>query len=298
MSRQKLCAMWARGHCTRGRCQDRHYKLEPNEQIPCDCPERSDAFPGGARFRHVERLADCAAAGKSLLGDAQSFCAAFYHVKETPEAGGAAESCLRSAAAGERRCSGKTVVCVARLSAPVGTAEAGAGDLEDVYVARYINCCSGALCAESSFLEDGELRLAVSERGGAGSRLILYLNTQPCHFSTDTRPNWSCSESLCRFQQECLEPRSMKLQIIAAYPYRCHWDPKSVPGRLAPKIENARKGSEFMRKASPHVELRAFQPKDWEYLLQMCDARLREDHAKPEHEARIFTKQRREARVH
>lgn len=68
MSRQSLCAMWARGHCNRGkRCQDRHHSNDPNEKIPCDCPEKSDAFPGGERW-------PCLSFVKSLLDNPQSFC--------------------------------------------------------------------------------------------------------------------------------------------------------------------------------------------------------------------------------
>ncbi len=100
----------------------------------CIPSEKHDAFPGEKRHSHV------AVNGfhkGSLLGSARSFCAAFYHVKDTPEAG-MKESCLRcnpdgtSPAGGAPRCTGKSVVAVARLS----KGQDGSEEEADVYVSR------------------------------------------------------------------------------------------------------------------------------------------------------------------
>jgi len=88
----------------------------------------------------------------------------------------------------------------------------------------------------------------------------------------------------------------MKLEIICSYPYRCHWDKSSVPGRLAPKIDNARRGMSTARSAGPGFVLRAFGEQDWVDLMKYCDAELRDDYAKDEAVSSVFTRSRREAR--
>ena len=101
------------------------------------CSEKHDAFPRERRHCHRAQL------GKHdgpLLGTFKNFCSAFYHVKETPEAL-QRESCLRCEASGAPsaaggglpKCSGKSVVCLARISTEVD-------DLKrDVYVARSLH---------------------------------------------------------------------------------------------------------------------------------------------------------------
>lgn len=293
----RLCAMWARGHCNRGgRCADRHHLNSPDEKIPCDCPEKHDAFPGEPRHSHCEVNGSHAG---SLLGSARNFCAAFYHCKETPEAK-ITESCLRcnedgtpsEHAGGAARCSGKSVVALARVFRIKDGAPA------EIYAARYKNCSSGALCAESSLIEDLSLRRALEQEGGPDTHLRVYLNASPCHFSTDTRPTWSCTEGLIRFQQEFLRPRSMQLEIVCSYPYRCHWDKHSVPARLAPKIESARQGIAAARAAGPGLVLRAFAEQDWIDLAGFTDPEIRDDYVRGggQEGSELFSATRRAAR--
>ena len=103
----------------------------------------------------------------NLLGTLTPFA---LHMQDTPEAK-CSESCLRSHT-GQPPCTGKSVVCVVRLSragrdpcADQGGREEG--DSEDLYVCRYHNCSSGGLCAESSMLEDRQLQEAIVKYTGA-----------------------------------------------------------------------------------------------------------------------------------
>lgn len=94
-----------------------------------------------------------------------------------------------------------------------------------------------------------------------------------------------------------LDPRSMRLEIVCSYPYRCHWDKSSVPARLAPKIDNARKGVSAARTANPgQFVLRAFEERDWVELMSYCDQEVRDEYAKEEEVSQVFTGRIREAR--
>ena len=112
----------------------------------------------------------------NLLGTLTPFA---LHMQDTPEAK-CSESCLRSHT-GQPPCTGKSVVCVVRLSRAGRDRGGGAGegdpfadqggreesDSEDLYVCRYHNCSSGGLCAESSMLEDRQLQEAIVKYTGA-----------------------------------------------------------------------------------------------------------------------------------
>lgn len=153
-----------------------------------------------------------------LIGTAADFCDAFYHVKDTPEAG-VTQCCLRAQTG--HVCSGKTTCLIARLSSADGLEQ---------FVRLYRNMAQTS-CAEGFLLRDEALMAAVESCGGRtrngssnGSTLSLYLTQQPCHFSSSNDDS-SCTENLLRWWRDFLEPRGVAhLRIRAAYPYRTHWD--------------------------------------------------------------------------
>ena len=153
-----------------------------------------------------------------LIGTAADFCDAFYHVKDTPEAG-VTQCCLRAQTG--HVCSGKTTCLIAQLSTADGLEQ---------FVRLYRNMAQTS-CAEGFLLRDEALMAAVESCGGHtrsgssnGSTLSLYLTQQPCHFSSSNDDS-SCTENLLRWWRDFLEPRGVAhLRIRAAYPYRTHWD--------------------------------------------------------------------------
>eukprot|EP00966_Prymnesium_polylepis_P215801 4996890-Prymnesium_polylepis.1 len=158
--------------------------------IGCRCRTFPGIYPG---TNHAVRLEP----GRPLLGSLAQFCAAFYHIEPTPEAG-LGELCL-AAAEGRATCARKTVACLARLQRRVDVTAAVPDDVahengddtarehddddggwRDVYTCRYANCWRGDsttnVHAEKFLTEDAALEAALgSLPPSAGGRLILYL---------------------------------------------------------------------------------------------------------------------------
>ena len=65
---------------------------------------------------------------------------------------------------------------------------------------------------------------------GPPTTLVLHMNKQPCHHSSDL-PHWaprdspsiSCTEDLLAFHAAELQPRGIGLELRIAYIYRAHW---------------------------------------------------------------------------
>mmetsp|Transcript_37445 Transcript_37445/g.58512 ORF Transcript_37445/g.58512 Transcript_37445/m.58512 type:complete len:136 (+) Transcript_37445:349-756(+) len=110
-----------------------------------------------------------------LLRSAEEFCDAFFHVKETPEAGIAAVGCLRS---GEK-CRGKTTCLIARLMAVEGKGE----DFLRIYYNHARNSCAeGFLIQDLTFqnLHYGPSRSIVPQpqtRSRTGTSLLTLIAT-------------------------------------------------------------------------------------------------------------------------
>ena len=149
------------------------------------------------------------------MPSADELCDAFFHIKETPEAG-VRPACLRELA-GRGSCSGKTTCLVACLVGASG---------EERHLRLYRNAARQS-CAEGFLFEDSDLVRAIEVCQAAGdvpATLRLYLTQQPCHFSSSHDAN-SCTESLIAWHGRVLRPRGVaRMRILAAYPYRTHWD--------------------------------------------------------------------------
>ena len=230
----------------------------------CDCPEHCDAFPDQERYQHTLRLSELRD-GQTLLGSASTLCAAFFHWADTPEAG-LSLGCLRDGVP----CSGKTTVCIAVLRQLLEN------QWQDVYIARYKNCSSGANCAEDSLLVDETLLLKM-QRACQSQLLTIYINKQPCHKSTSTRADWSCTEALIAFGRS----HALSIDLVVAYPYRAHWDKRTVRPELRNCIENARIGLQILRHAEG-LRLRAFDHADWDFLIELCDDAVKIDYRSAE----------------
>ena len=255
-----LCPFYLHGTCKHGpQCRFSHDSVA---LARCDCPELCEAFPGGDRNVHTLRSSELVG-NESLLGSISNFCAAFYHMADTPEAN-LRHGCLREGAA---LCRGKATVAVAVL------AQQGSTDWRDVYVARYKNCCSGARCAEDALFADERLAHAIRSHGDLPQSLRIWINKQPCHKSSSTRPGWSCTEELVTFQAR----HNIPIELVVCYPYRAHWDARSVPRAFGPSIDNARAGLRILREA-PGLRLRACQATDWDFLVGLCDVALQRDY--------------------
>jgi hypothetical protein len=157
---------------------------------------------------------------------------------------------------------------------------------EDVQVSRYHNCQrrDGTRAhAETFLVADGRLRSSItslsSGDGGHGAaRLVLYMTYQPCHYSgghtaAQMRGSvMSCSNLLLRFMRDVLSPARVALELVLAYVYRAHWQEGHFPPKYSPAVAAARDGIRLLAGAGG-VSLRAFQPKDWQWLATLTDPR-------------------------
>jgi hypothetical protein len=228
-----------------------------------------------------------------LLGTSREFCAAFFHLEDTPEAG-LAELCLREG--GQGKCARKDVVCVARLQHNPADKAATAGDKtpawRDIYVARYHNCFRGGternLHAENFLTRDEKLLAALQDLGdltddGAilgTARLILYLTYQPCHNSGGHYGAGghaiSCTRVILDWVSRVLVPAGVPLFIRVAYTYRAHWNVGAggAPEKYRQPVMAAREGLRLLAEHSG-VELSAFGAADWRFLVGLCDGDAR-----------------------
>ena len=165
------------------------YRPPHRRREECRCRVDHPIYEDGAG--HVRTLDDPAGPSTPLLGGVRQFCAAFWHIEPTTEAG-LTERCLH-AARGGTACARKTVVCVSRLQertpAPSGAGSSAGSDSphrwRDLYTARYANCHrEGAQNTHAERFMVGDAALAaVLARVVAPIRLIMYLTYQPCHYS-------------------------------------------------------------------------------------------------------------------
>ena len=230
----------------------------------------------------------------SLLGTAREFCAAFYHLEDTPEAG-IQEFCLHTSCGGRDKCARKDVVCIASLQ------QRSDQEWRDMYTARYHNCFRGGteknLHAEHFLTRDEQLDRQIqelaateaqagsesggSERGGSAqprleTRLVLYLTYQPCHNSGGHYGAGghaiSCTRMLMEWADRVLKPRGVDLCIRIAYTYRAHWliGPGGAPEKYRVPVEAAKEGLRLLA-AHPGIDLTSCTPADWESLLRLCD---------------------------
>ena len=189
----------------------------------------------GGRGRSCVCVLDVLPPGTSLLGDACSFCDAFFHVRDTREAG-LPLCCLRQHA----ECEGRNTVIVARLTDREGRV---------LFVARFMNR-DKQTHAERVMIEDSHLREAVerfaAENGGGGGggsgvcggsrgsggsgtpgnigTLHAFISLQPCHHSSGNE-RLSCTRDLLAFHSRVLSPLGVAFELVIAYPYRSHWQP-------------------------------------------------------------------------
>lgn len=165
--------------------------------------------------------------GQSLLGSAEEFCDAFFHVRETPEAG-LPLCCLRHPG----QCEGRNTVIVVRLDYHQSQ--------RPPFVARYHNK-DKHYHAERVMMEDASLLNAIqavpltdSGTRAEGDEVVadsacvctlrVYISLQPCHYSSSST-EISCTLALFAFHKRELLPRRIALELIVVYPYRSHWRP-------------------------------------------------------------------------
>ena len=123
------------------------------------------------------------------------------------------------------------------------------------------------------------LRSAVDSLGSDGGRLVLYMTYQPCHHSgghsrrSMGQHSTSCTELLIRHVRETLRSRAVHLELRIAYLYRAHWEKGSFDPKYAPAVDAARRGLQLLAKEG--VQLSAFTPVDWQWLVTLCDDRTR-----------------------
>ena len=254
--------------------------------------------------RSCALYADDLPPGRSLLGGAANFCDAFFHVRDTREAG-LPLCCLRH----PRECEGRHTVIIARL-----TDAAGATKL----VARFKNR-DKKTHAERVLIQDERLRAAVCDGGGcAGGTLSAFISLQPCHHSSGNE-SVSCTTDLIAYHARELAPRGVSLDLAIAYPYRSHWQPdlmsrdelielgaRSLWGHkfhssvLADQaavgkavealgdgaadeavakaralLANAREGARLLVRAPDGFVARGFRDADWRWLIGLCDDDVR-----------------------
>lgn len=247
------------------------------ERVPreCRCRIHPGIFPGEP---HAVRLQP----GVPLLGNLQQFCAAFYHIEPTPEAG-LDELCLASRHG--TTCPRKTVACIARLQKRVDCATTGSDGWSDVYTCRYVNCWRGDsrsnVHAEKFLSEDKAMAKAVSAMPAQGGRLILYLTYQPCHNSgghsrSTMGHTTSCTNLLLAYAAEVLAPHAVSLHIRVPYIYRAHWKRGLFPPKYEPVVLAAIEGLQLLS-ASRHVHISALHNEDWVFLANLCEPSVRDD---------------------
>ncbi|KAL1526477.1 hypothetical protein AB1Y20_015187 [Prymnesium parvum] len=234
----------------------------------CRCSPNSGVFAAA----HAQPLR----AAEPLLGGVAQFCAAFYHIEPTAEAG-LAELCL-ARRQGLGACARKSVACVARLQR---RAEGGAW--EDVYTCRYSNCFRGGsrsnVHSEAFLAEDGAMERAVRGLAARGGRLVLYLTYQPCHHSgghssgTMGRTT-SCTRLLMRYAERLLAPHDVSLHVRVPYIYRAHWQPGLFPPKYEPVVASAVEGLQLLA-STKGIEISAVDDDDWAYLAQLCAPEVR-----------------------
>ena len=235
-------------------------------------------YPGGA---HTLALRP-----GPLLGNLQQFCAAFYHIEPTPEAG-LKELCL-AAEHGGGVCPRKTVVCIARLQARAIGADDRPSDGEsgwrDVYVCRYSNCFRGDstsnVHAEKFLTADRDMERHIGALPERGGRLVLYLTYQPCHHSGGHSRavmghTTSCTRLLLAYAARVLTPRAISLHVRVPYIYRAHWKPGLFPSKYEPVVAAAVEGLRLLA-ATPGVDVAALVDADWAFLVSLCDPAVQE----------------------
>ncbi|KAI9003412.1 APOBEC-like N-terminal domain-containing protein [Hyaloraphidium curvatum] len=216
---------------------------------PGDC---SPPSVWGAPQPHVSRK-------ERLLNGEDDFCASFWHVEPSAEAG-VRERCMRTG----RPCARKSATVVAVLRAP------GRPD----FVGRYTNCAAGNRTHAEEFAFRDPALLAALARSPPGTVLTLYQTYQPCHRSSghqldgDCGP--SCTESTLAFHRSALLPRGIRLRIAFGYLYRAHWNRLS-PADLAVYGARAASAADGLRMllAEPGVEVSGMSGEDWKFLARM-----------------------------
>jgi len=144
---------------------------------------------------------------------------------------------------------------------------------------------------------------------GDGLRLVLYMTYQPCHHSGGRVPKdalqrlsyaasapqhpTTCSEHLKAYYLTELKPRGIALELVLADVYKATWDegmhPSEVERRVyGTKSESAREGMRML--LAEGVTMRAFLPKDWAFLVSLCDADVRDAFARRGTEGSPFTR--------
>ena len=156
-------------------------------------------FSGG-RFGGCACTLDALPPGVTLLGDACSFCDAFFHVRDTREAG-LPLCCLRHP--GE--CEGRNTVIVARLCDGSG---------RELFVGRFMNR-DKQTHAERVMIQDGQLRSCLET--SSGGTLAAFISLQPCHHSSGNE-KISCTTDLLRFHEQVLQPLGVAFELAIAYP--------------------------------------------------------------------------------
>ncbi|KAG8461017.1 hypothetical protein KFE25_003586 [Diacronema lutheri] len=230
-----------------------------------------------------------------LLGGAADFCASFFHVEASQEAG-VGVACLNGeGSAGE--CARKSVAAVARLRGAAASAP-------PLHVARYTNCFRGSsranVHAEQFLMQDARLLAALP--AAAGGRLTIFLTYQPCHHSSGhdravTPPadgaarhahSTSCTTALLAFRARELEPRAIALDLRVPNLYRAHWVHFATDAErelYAPRVASARAGLLLLANA-PRTTIRALDAPDWAFLISLCAPALVASWAAAERAAR------------
>ncbi|KAL3914274.1 MAG: hypothetical protein SGPRY_007680 [Prymnesium sp.] len=225
----------------------------------CRCASQPSLFPFSPHICPSR-------ASLPLLGSLAQFCAAFYHIEPTVEAG-LEELCLAPT-----RCPRKSVACIARLQR-----RHASGSWEDAYVCRYHNCYQGSseanVHAERFLCDDKVMQSAVeSVRGG---RLVLYLTYQPCHFSGGHSSQrmggrTSCTKLLLEYSEKQLAPHQVALEIRVAYIYRAHWKEGCYSPKYKTAVDSAIEGLKLLS-SHPGVSISALNDEDWKFLAHQCE---------------------------
>ncbi len=199
-----------------------------------------------------------------ILGSAEQFCEAFFHVMKSPEYGIPHHMSIFGTQ--EDKCRMQCVSLVAHLQS---------SDSFTHFLARYTNCRRKH--TEQLMAEDASLLSLLSKLDTSRSYTFeIHLKFQPCHKSggnatyypegylfqglTDQR---SCTTILIDFYNQWLKPRGIGLTVYIASIYKANWEFATRPDDLQ-TVANALEGVKLLIRSG--IELKAFSLPQWQFL--------------------------------
>lgn len=212
------------------------------------------------------------------MGTRAQFCSSFFHGMPIWELGFYDEICLQGKK--HQECVPKLITVIARVLSP-----------ERELIKRYTNC-RGYPKSDDTMLGQAaekhetkrpihteEIIILDPDLLIPNSKIILYMQLQPCHHSGDCDGYYdprSCTELVINWYRQKLLPRNISLRIECASLYKAMWYPPSPEEQESNEktdkfnfVEssiNAREGILMLSEAG--IELSMLTENGWSFLLR------------------------------